>query len=237
MPDPYQPLTRRRTFRLGGAVALLAAAGLAGRARFSGPDVDEYHAENERYFTAVNENPGNYHRNPTVEDAVRESDAVIVGEIVEVRQLGVSVGESPDLVAPEYGYVVRVLDLLHGSLPVNDRKQLTVHLQSGIIGAVFALAIAMPTAPRGVATWILRSNRGAAEQMGRLPDGAGEQATAFARWYAPTYTPAGAVQGVLMQGRAHLQSPLDDDPKTALAADAARYRKLSELNAAIEKMA
>ena len=41
---------------------------------------------------------------------------------------------------------------------------------------------------------------------------------------------------MLMQGRRHVQSPLDDNPRTALAADAARYAKLSELNAAIERM-
>lgn len=63
-----------------------------------------------------------------------------------------------------------------------------------------------------------------------------EQIAEFQRWYAPTYTPAGAVQGVLMQGRLHVQSPLDDNPRTDLAADAARYAKLSELNAAIERM-
>lgn len=39
-----------------------------------------------------------------------------------------------------------------------------------------------------------------------------------------------------MQGRQHVQSPLDDNPRTALAADAARYAKLSQLNATIEKM-
>jgi hypothetical protein len=232
----HRPLTRRTTFRLGGAVALLAAAGLTGRAVLARPDVDEYHAENERYFTAVNENPSNYHRNPTVEDAVRESDVVIVGEIVEVKQLGVTVGESPDLVSPAYGYVVRVADVVHGSLPTGDRERLTVHVHDEMIGQLRATALQLATTPQGLATWILRSNREAAEAQARLQDGVGEQILEWFRWYAPTYTPAGAVQGVLMQGRRHVQSPLDDDPKTRLSADAARYRKLSELNAAIAKM-
>lgn len=76
MERSRRPLTRRTTFRLGGAGALLAAAGLTGRAVFTRFDVDHYHAGNERYFAVVNDNPSNYHRNPSVEDAVRESDAV-----------------------------------------------------------------------------------------------------------------------------------------------------------------
>lgn len=236
MAGEHRPLNRRTTFRLGGAVALLAAAGLAGRAALVRPDVDEYRAENERYFTAVNENPSNNHRIPTVEDAVRKSDVVIVGEIVEAKQLGVTVGESPDLVAPAYGYVVRVIDVLHATLPASDRRRLTVHLHDEMLGGLGAAAIQLATAPRGLATWILQSNREAAEARARLQDGVGEQILEWLRWYAPTYTPAGAVQGVLMQGRSHVQSPLDDDPRTALAADAARYAKLSELNSAIAEM-
>jgi len=85
--------------------------------------------------------------------------------------------------------------------------------------------------------WILGSNRSAAEQRARLEDGRSGEIAAFRRWYTATYTPAGAVQGVLMQGLLHVQSPFDDNPETTVAADAARYTKLSALNAAIEKMA
>jgi hypothetical protein len=234
--NSHRPLTRRTTFRLGGAAALLAAGALTGRAVLTRRDVDEYHAENERYFTAVNGNPSNYHRNPTVEDAVRESDAVVLGEIVDVRQLGVTVGESPDLVSPAYGYVVRVADVVRGVLPASDREQLTVNVHNEMLGQIGKQAIDLATAPRGLATWILRSNRREAEQQLRLQDGRTGQLAEFLTWYALTYTPAGGIQGVLMQGRLHVQSPLDDDPRTALAADATRYRKLSALNAAIEKM-
>lgn len=236
MPTSHVPLTRRAAFRLGGAAALLAAAGLAGRAFLQRPAEDAYHSENERYFAAVNEDPSNYHRNPTVEDAVRESDVVIVGDIVEVKKLGVTVGESPDLVSPAYGYTVRVTDVLRGTLPTSDRERLTVHLQEGMLGQIGKTAIQRETAPCGLATWILRSNRDAAEQSVQVEGGAAEDIAEWRRWYAPTYTPAGAVQGVLMQGRLHVQSPLDDNPKTDLAADAARYAKLSELNTAIKRM-
>jgi len=236
MEGDRRPVTRRAAFRLTGAAALLAAVGLTTRAVLDRPEVDAYHPENERYFAAGNDNPQNYHRNPTVEDAVRESDVVIVGEIVEVKTLGVTVGESPDLVSPAYGYIVRVTDVLRGTLPTSDRERLAVHLQDAMLGQIGKPAILLETAPRGLATWILQSNRSAAEQSVQVEGGAAEQIAEWRRWYSPTYTPAGAVQGVLMQGRQHVQSPLDDNPKTDLAADAARYVKLSHLNAAIEKM-
>jgi hypothetical protein len=232
-----RPLTRRAAFRFGGAAALLAAAGLTGRAVHGRRHIDDYHTENERYFAAVNENPSNYHRNPTLEDAVRESDVVIVGDIVEVERLGVTMGETPDQVAPAYGYTVRVVEVVHGALPANDRDELTVYLHDEMLGPLGVPAIELATAPRGLATWILTSNRSAAEQSVRLQDGTTGRLAAWQRWFAPTYTPAGGVQGVLMQGRRHVQSPLDDDKTTDLAADAARYPRLSDVNAAIAKLA
>lgn len=239
MEADRRPLTRRAAFRLTGAAALLAAVGLTARAVLDRSDVDAYHPENERYFAAVKVDPQSYHRNPTVDDAVREADAVVVGEVVDVRILGVTVGETADLVAPAYGYGVRVDKVLHGSLRASDRERLTVLLQAAMLGSLAEPGSRLETAPRGLGTWILRSNRSSAEDTGRTMRERGDssdQIAEFLRWYSPAYLPAGAVQGILMQGRHHVQSPLDDNPGTALAADAARYSKLSELNSAIEKM-
>lgn len=105
-----------------------------------------------------------------------------------------------------------------------------------MLGQIGKTAMQPATAPRGLATWILRSNRAAVEQSVQVEGDAAEQIAEWRRWYAPTYTPAGGVQGVLMQGRLHVQSPLDDSPTTGLAADATRYRRLTELNSAIERM-
>lgn len=113
---------------------------------------------------------------------------VIVGEIVEVKTLGVTVGESPDLVAPAHGYVVRVADVLHGALPVSDREWLTVHLQEEMLGQIGKPALEPATAPRGPATWILQSNGSAAEQSVDLEWDASEQIAEWRRWYAPTYS-------------------------------------------------
>ena len=195
MQSSHRPVTRRAAFRLGGAATLLTAAGLAGHAFLTRPDVDAYHPENERYFTTVNNNPANYHRNPTVEDAVRESDAVVVGEIVDVRTLGATIGESPDLVSPATGYVVRVTHVLHGTLSASDRERLTVHLQEGILGPLAGLATRSETAPRGLATWILRANRRTVDDDRRSLQLRGESSAQIAeweRWHAPAYTPAGA---------------------------------------------
>jgi hypothetical protein len=219
-------------------VALLLVAGMvvvAGGAAFVGtrsaPE-DRYHASNERWFNRDVESADNYHRYPSVEEAVKASDVIVLGHIAGVQATRKSHGEVATDVIRYGGYVVAVDEIISGTLTEPGAGSIVVELFNQDYDLAQDLDEATAAAPKGRALWLLRSNKKIVEAQVAYLKKKGRYTEQFAKdaaAAAPFYQPTGIYQGVFLQGSAHVESPFDPDRDTGAAVDAARYTKLSDL--------
>ena len=223
--------TSRRALLGSAGVLVLMAAGLAVRTTVAKPE-DRYIAANEKWFHREIEPDGNYHRYDTVRSAVDAADVVLLGHITGARATRTSVGEVPTDLVYYGGYVVRIDDVVLGTLVDAVSESIVVEAFTDDVDLTADAATAAADAPSGRALWMIRSNKAVvAEQIRHLKDVGRYSARVAADYSAaePFYQPIGITQGVFLQGHHHVESPFDPDPDTRLGGEAATFAKVSEL--------
>lgn len=223
------------------AAALVATAVVALRLWEDRSRPDRYFAGDRAAFApyrAVGEG-ANVAGYDSLDAAVEASDLVVVGEIVDVRPTRVLVGEVPTDKVHMIGLVLDPTDVLKGPLPEADRDAVVIEFIGGSAdpAAVDELRDALP---RGQSTWLLTSHAERAAGKIALAKENGWYSEEYARQVReglPFYQPI-SYQGTFSQGGGYVVSAIDiNSGSSAIAKEAARYGKLSELNDRLRDLA
>ncbi|REE96850.1 hypothetical protein [Thermomonospora umbrina] len=161
-----------------------------------------------------------------VADGARQSTAVVVSEVADVRPVRTIRDGSPGGV-PELGVVLKVEKVLRGALRPELREVVVTFIGERPPGGGDPAAALRSSLPRGRSVWFLRWN-------GRQRPGAPPLAETEKR----TYSLVSLDGGVLIQGNGAVDAPTypdDDRPANVatLGADAQRHQRLSELVATV----
>lgn len=168
----------------------------------------------------------------TLGGAIRSADAIVIGEVVDVRQTRVITGEKPEDRIYMEGIVIRPMKVLNGSLSKEHRDQLTVEFTAGSVDPSKEIVKLKTSLPEGRSMWFLHSKADSYEitkaAMERDGEGMPERLAKTLKEEGKYYRVVSS-QGLFVQGDGHVIDPIAGAVGHGMVAQGRSYNQLSAL--------